>query len=154
MKIGGIVENRDLTLYRLTAVRDEPGSAAEVLRFFAANKINLEYITESSTTQGLAVMAIGVSHATEAQVDQYLEQNEDVKRMLKVKKIPHVSVLGIYGPHFREKPALAVHFCHTLGRAGINIMGLSSSISSISALIRNEDIEKAKDALLGIFELP
>lgn len=63
-------------------------------------------------------------------------------------------MLGIYGPHFREKPAIAALFCVLLGNAGINILNLSSSISTISAIIDVRDLEKAKRVLLSEFELP
>jgi aspartokinase len=73
---------------------------------------------------------------------------------MNIKRVEQVSVIGIYGPHFREKPRLAAYFCQTLGKAGINILGLSSSISSISAVIVNDQLELARDALLKVFELP
>ncbi len=63
-------------------------------------------------------------------------------------------ILGVYGPHFREKPAVAAHFCSAMGRVGINILGLSSSISTISAIIDIRDREKALDALMQVFKLP
>jgi aspartokinase len=45
-------------------------------------------------------------------------------------------------------------FCRLLGRAGINILALSSSISSISSVINSDQMEKAKTALLQKFQLP
>ena len=71
-----------------------------------------------------------------------------------IRKVEKVSVIGIYGPHFREKPRLAAKFCQVLGNAGINILGLSSSISSICAVIVNDELESARDSLLEAFELP
>ncbi len=154
IKIGGLVENRDLTMYRLTTVQDEPGAAGEILQAFAENKVNMEYITESSTVKGYAIMAICVELQMADKIDQILLQNESISEQLSIKKEEHVSVIGIYGPHFREKPRLAARFCQTLGKAGINILGLSSSISSISAVIINEELDFARDALLQVFELP
>jgi len=153
-KIGGLVENPDLTMYHLTAVRDQPGAAGEVLIAFAEKHVNLEYITESSTTDGLAVMAICVRRQLAAPIDEYLLHNVDIQKKLSISKIEDVSVLGIYGPHFREKPSLAAHFCQILGKTDINILGLSSSISSMCAVIRNNEVEKARSALLEVFELP
>jgi len=154
MKIGGMVENNYLTLYRLTSVEDRPGSAGTILKLFAQSNVTLEYITESSAADGKAVMAICVKAEMDDLMDQILHAQQDLSTMVTIKKIENVSVLGIYGPHFREKPKLAAKFCTILGRAGVNILGLSSSISSISAVIDSVELDSAKEALLQEFELP
>ena len=85
--------------------------------------------------------------------DKIIHENVEAKA-LKISKIEYVSILGIYGPHFREKPGIAAAFCSVLGEAGINILGISSSISTFSCIIDVRDIEKAKKLLLSKFELP
>jgi aspartokinase len=125
-----------------------------VLNAFAEKQVNLEYITETSTTDGLAVMGICVNRAMASRIDAYLAGNAGIRKKLNITRIENVSVLGIYGPHFREKPNLAARFCQILGNSGVNILGLSSSISSICAVIRDDEIAKARSALLEVFELP
>ena len=154
MKIGGLVENSDLTLYRITSIKDEPGAAAEILKLFAQEKISLQYITESSIPGDTAVMALCVAAGEEESIDQLFEKNDQITRQIKITKIVDVSVIGIYGPHFRDKPILAAMFCKLLGDAGINILGLASSISSISSIIMADQLPMAKAALLEEFELP
>ena len=78
----------------------------------------------------------------------------EITAKIKITKIANVSVIGIYGPHFREKPILAALFCKILGNAGINILGLASSISSISSVIASDQLHHAKNALLEEFEIP
>ncbi len=154
MKIGGLVENSNLTMYQITSIKDEPGAAAKILKLFAQEKISLQYITESNIPGDTAVMSICVDAEQAERIDQLIAQNDQIKRQIKITKIAHVSVLGIYGPHFRDKPVLAAMFCKILGEAGINILGLSSSISSISSVIVSEQLHAAKNALLKEFELP
>lgn len=154
MKIGGLVENSDLTMYRITSIKDEPGAAAEILKLFAQEKISLQYITESSVPGHTAVMSLCVYGKEEENIDQLFRQHEHIMRRIIIRKITKVSVIGIYGPHFRDKPMLAAMFCRLLGDAGINILGLASSISSISSIIRTDQLEGAKEALLQTFELP
>ena len=84
--------------------------------------------------------------------DKLIHENVEVKS-LKISKIEYVSILGVYGPHFREKPGIAAVFCSLLGEAGVNILGISSSISTISCIIDVRDFEKAKSLLLTEFEL-
>jgi aspartokinase len=154
MKIGGIVENHNLTLYRITSLNDKPGAAGAVLKIFAQNNINLEYISESSTANGSAVMAICIKSDKSQKLDELLKADSLLFSHLRIKKIENVTVIGIYGPHFREKPFLAAKFCTILGSADVNLLGISSSISSICGVISSQEVELAKDALLQEFELP
>lgn len=154
MKIGGLVENSDLSMYRITSIKDEPGAAAEILKLFAEEKISLQYITESTIPGATAVMSLCVDAEQAVRIDKLFVQNDKIVKQINIKKISNVSVLGIYGPHFRDKPVLAAMFCRILGNAGINILGLSSSISSISSIIDSKQLVNAKNALLQEFELP
>lgn len=154
MKIGGLVENDNLTLYRIVSIKDKPGVAGAILKLFAERNINLEYITESSTADGKAVMSLCVNSKLVEKFDELLKKNKELSKQAKIVKVEKVCILGIYGPHFREKPLLAAKFCKILGEAGINILGLSSSISSISSVIDCHERKKAKKALFKVFKLP
>jgi aspartokinase len=154
MKIGGLVENTNLTMYRITSIEDKPGAAGEILQLFAEENVKLPYITESGIANDGAVMTICISTAETDIIDHFLEEHKDQIRQISISKISPVSVIGIYGPHFRDKPILPATFCRLLGQAGINILALSSSISSISSVICSEQLQTAKTALLKEFELP
>jgi aspartokinase len=154
MKIGGLVENNNLTMYRITSIKDEPGAAAEILKLFAQEKISLQYITESTVPGATAVMSLCVDSEQADRIDSLFPQNDQIMKQIKIKKIINVSIIGIYGPHFRDKPILLAMFCKILGDAGINILGLSSSISSISGIIDSKQLIHAKNALLKKFDLP
>ncbi len=154
MKIGGLVENNNLTMYRIASIKDRPGAAAEILKLFAEENIKLQYITESGTPNETAVMTLCVSTEQAEILDWLFKKNDYLVKQVEIVKLENVSLLGIYGPHFRDKPILAAKFCKILGRAGINIIGISSSISSISSIIVRDQLENAKKALLKEFELP
>jgi aspartokinase len=154
MIIGGLVENSDLTMYRITSIKDEPGAAAEILKLFAQEQISLQYITESNIPGDTAVMTLCVASGEEESIDQLFSKYDQITKQIKITKIANVSVIGIYGPHFRDKPILAAMFCKLLGDAGINILGLASSISSISSIILTDQLPNAKAALFEEFELP
>ena len=54
IKIGGMIEVGNLTLYRFSDLVDKPGTAAQILEFFGEKRLNLEYITETSASDGTA----------------------------------------------------------------------------------------------------
>jgi len=153
MKIGGIVEQVNLTLYSITSLKDIPGAAGKILRSFANEKINLQFITEGSLHKEYAFISFCVDAEDGQRVDDMLRSQGEFQSHM-IRKREYVCILGVYGPHFREKPGIAALFCSTLGEAGINILGISSSISTISCVIDLRDLEKAKEVTLTKFELP
>ena len=153
MKIGGLVEQGNLVMYTVASLSDQPGVAGHVLNILAEAQINLEFITEISYRDNSAVMSFCIDADYMDTADKLIHKNVEVKS-LKISKIEYVSILGVYGPHFREKPGIAAIFCSILGESDVNILGISSSISTISCIIVVRDIEKAKTILLSRFELP
>jgi aspartokinase len=153
IKIGGIVDQQNLTMYGITSLKDKPGSAAEVLNLLAKENINIEYITEGGCKHDSATMIFCVDAENAQRVDEIIKKNIE-EHAQKIRKCEYVCILGVYGPHFREKPAIAAHFCQALGEANINILGLSSSISTISAIIDIREHDRALNALMNVFKLP
>jgi aspartokinase len=149
VKISGILERCGLSYYSVVMPDDKPGAVAEILRRFAEDNINLEYITESTANGSGAVLAFCIHDSDAEGIDTIIRYCN-----VKVKKMEKVGFIGVYGPHFREKPAIAAMFCNALGESGINIYGISSSISSVACIIKAEELQAAKSALLKIFELP
>ncbi|MCF6268801.1 MAG: hypothetical protein L3J41_03735 [Melioribacteraceae bacterium] len=154
MKISGILENSGLTLYRITTMEDEPGAAGSIFKFYAKRHINLEYITEASTTHNSAVVSICVKDEFVPEIEKFMIENKEAIESLTIDKTSGISTISIYGPHFREKHSIAARFCTLLGAANVNILGISSSISSVCCVIKTEQLEDAKNAILKRFELP
>ena len=153
MKIGGLIEQGNLVMYTVTSLPDQPGVAGHVLNLLADANINIEYLTEVSYKDNSAVMSFCIDADIMDEADKVIHDNVKAKS-LNIRKIEYVSILGVYGPHFREKPGIAAIFCSILGESDVNILGISCSISTISCIIDIRDIEKAKTILLSRFELP
>ena len=154
LKLGGIYKNRNLTLYQLTSLEDKPGVAGAILDYFAKNKINLEYITESGTSDEKAVLAICIAAGETKKFDDLIGSRNKMPISFKIEKIENVDIIGIYGPHFREKPAIAATFLRLLGSAAINVLGISTSVSSVCCVIPSNKLNLAEKAILKEYELP
>ncbi|RMH62837.1 MAG: hypothetical protein D6677_08725 [Calditrichaeota bacterium] len=154
MKIGGLLERNGLTLYQIRSRRDQPGMAATILKFYARRQINIEYLTEAGSPQGDAVLHVCIDDDHFEEVQEFMRENPMAIKDLQIHYERHMSTIGIYGPHFREKPGIGARFCSLLGNAGINIHGISSSISSICCVIKTVHIEDARRAILSYFRLP
>jgi len=152
--VGGILQARNYTILKVVGLPNKPGFAGKILTKLGRANINLHFITQGEDARGFANMTICIS-PTDAQdaVGIIKSQiNNNVKQS--VEEIPNISSLTVYGPHFREKPAISGEMCSMLGKVNINILGISTSISSICCLIKDEDFDCAYDALLAVFDLP
>lgn len=152
--VGGILQANNYTMLKIVGVPNKPGLAGQILTELGRANINLHFIAEGEDCEGLANMTICIdpSDAKEAVNIIKLQKNGNNKQ--KAEEIPNISSLTVYGPHFREKPIISGEMCSALGKADVNILGISTSISSICCLIRDEDFDRAYDALLKVFQLP
>ena len=67
---------------------------------------------------------------------------------------PQVARIAIFGPDFRERPGIAGIMFSALAAEGINILAISTSISTVSCIV---DLDRAQDAervLRSTFILP
>jgi aspartate kinase len=65
-----------------------------------------------------------------------------------------VGIVSIFGPHFGQRPGVAGVMFLALASAGVNILAISTSISTTSCLVDASDVDEAVQALEEAFELP
>lgn len=154
IKAGGIIQRRNLCLIGVMSAPDRPGIAAAIFQALAAQRVSAQFIVQS------------IDLNNEAHV-QFCLAFEDVERALaildpvalavgarRVTRSVLVSLLSVYGPDFRERPGIAGAAFEALSRAGVNILAVSTSISTISCVVEARDHEGALAALANAFELP
>lgn len=154
LKIGGILESKDLVMVSILSAPNQPGVAGKVLEQLGNNNINVEFITESENLEGTADITFCFHKRYKERIGELLKGMKGIVRARGDKWYDDIAILVVYGPHFREKPAIAAQMCSQLGKYAINILGISTSISSISCVIKAASISGAKKALLEVFELP
>jgi aspartokinase len=66
----------------------------------------------------------------------------------------NVLCLPVHGPHFRERPGLGALMFSTLAAAGIKLLAVSTSISTLSCVIEADRLEAAVQALHETFQIP
>jgi aspartate kinase len=67
---------------------------------------------------------------------------------------PEIASLAIFGPDFRERPGIAGRMFRALAERGVNILAISTSISTVNCII---ELAKLKDAFAAVseyFDLP
>jgi aspartate kinase len=154
IKIGGIIQNRNLAKIGVMSIPDRPGVAGAIFSALGEKDINVPFIVHTIDLNSLDNLVICVAGED---LTPALEVLDTVKETIGAKEIVYdgeVGIVSMFGPHFGERPGIAGVMFSALASAGINILAISTSISSTSCLIDANDMDEAVQALEETFELP
>ena len=154
VKAGGIIRNEHLARIGVMSAPDRCGLASEVLHALADKGINTQFIVQCTDLANNSHIVLCVS---EAEAEAALTALEPVRNTVHPEQIIHqdnVALVSVFGPDFRERPAIAASVFSAMAAAGINIMAISTSISTVSCLIDGSRVEDAVVALRQQFDLP
>ena len=146
--------NKQVAKVILKGARDKPGIAAEIFESLAGNGINAELIVSGPASKGRADIAFLV---LESQIPKLRETEEELLKEVDGKEMDidtKVALLVFYGGReLSRKPGVAARIFDILAEAGVNIEMISTSVDSLSVVIRENRVDKAIEALqenLGI----
>lgn len=154
IRIGGIMQNSHLALLNVTAVPDRPGIAAAILGELGRRSINVQFVVQCIDQNQQDHVAFCVDR------DDLPIANEIVSGLApelnagQVITMPEVAIVSIFGPDFRERPGIAGAMFDALAQREINILAISTSISTVSCVISNRNLDAALSALRSTFDLP
>lgn len=154
VKAGGIIRNERLARIGVMAAPDRCGLACDVLRALADRGINTQFIVQCVDLANRSHIVLCVS---EEDLDNALAALDPVRSTVQPEQIVHqrnVAIVSVFGPDFRERPAIAAAVFAAMAEAGINIMAISTSISTVSCLIDGKRVDDAVVALRQHFDLP
>ncbi|HPC36053.1 MAG TPA: hypothetical protein P5268_04720 [Candidatus Marinimicrobia bacterium] len=149
-----MIELRNLMMVSIYSFPDQPGSAGKVLTYFGQKGISVDFITESRNLEGAADLNFCIDQKYKSDIAQTFHELSLIIPIRDTKITGPVAIVSFYGPHFREKPAIAGTICQTLGEAGINILGISTSISSVCCVIDDNQVDATRRAITANFNLP
>jgi aspartokinase len=154
IKIGGIIQKRDLAKIGIMSIPDRPGVAGMIFGALGSKGISCPFIVHNIDLNDLDNIVLCVpQHCLPAALDA-LEEVKDTVGAKEVIYDREVGVISVYGPHFGERVGVAGTMFSALASAGINILAISTSISSLSCLIDASDMDGALQTLLVAFEQP
>jgi aspartokinase len=154
IKVGGVMDNGCLASISVLAVLDQPGIAAAVLDALGQRKLNVQFVVQVIDHEQQAQMLLCVDRDDLPASLQAIESIRSELRPAAVVANPDVASVAIWGPDFRERPGIAGQMFRALAERGINILAISTSISTVTCLI---ELARLKDALAAIherFDLP
>lgn len=154
IKIGGMMQNTDLSMIGVMGTPDRPGVASAIMEALGRSSINVEFVVQSID---LEVRSNVVCCVKESSADQAIGVLEEARKEIGAQKITltrGVAMLSIFGPDFRQRPGVAAAMFTTLADAGINILAISTSISTITSVILGEGLPNAVQAIKDNFDMP
>lgn len=153
-KIGGIMRSTNLAMIGVMSAPDRPGVAGALLDCLGRNNINVQFIVQCIDLNKCDDVVLCVS---EDDLDEALTLLAGVKEEIEAKGLvhgPNVGIVSIFGPDFRHRPAIAGTMFLALASVGINILAISTSISTVSCVIEAHRLADAVEILDQTFELP
>ena len=151
---GGMLQFRDLCLIGVMSAPDRPGVGAAIFRALGQAEINAQFIVQCidlrNRSHVLFCVAEEDAEATLAQITPVAEALEAEQ----VREEHHAALVAVFGPDFRVRPGIASAAFGALAGRGINILAISTSISTVSCVIHDRDYALAEEALREVFALP
>ena len=154
IKVGGIMTSTGLAMVSILSVPDRPDVAGTILHAMGKNNVNIEFVVLSSDVEGNGNMTFCIDQKN---LEAAIGVLEGIKPLIEARGIsyhPNVAMISVFGPHFRERPMISGLMFSALGTSGINVLAISTSISSCSCLIQADQTEDAMRALHQTFEAP
>ena len=154
IKAGGIIQNTNLAQIGVMSVPDRPGIASAVLGALSERGINVQFIVQSIDLKNRTHIILCVA---QDDLEAVLLAIEGVKSRVQAEEVicrPNVVIVSVFGPHFRDHPGIASAAFSALASAGINILTISTSISTISCIIDGNRVAQAVEALREAFDVP
>jgi len=148
------MQNGHLALLNVTAVPDRPGIAASILSQFGARGVNVQFIVQCIDQAQHDQVALCIDRddlPTALEIVRRIAPAIDAGR---VEAIGEVAIVSIFGPDFRERPGIAGTMFDALAAGQINILAISTSISTVSCVVSSAQLEPALRALRETFDLP
>ncbi|MBN1581727.1 MAG: ACT domain-containing protein [Anaerolineae bacterium] len=154
IKIGGVMKSPYLSEISVLGIPSRPGTAAAILGALGKNGINVQFIVQclDENAQDHVVFCVN-----QDDFDAALTIVDEVKGYVEASSVvsnPSVATISIFGPDFRERPAIAGTMFKALAAQGINILAISTSISTVSCVIDADHLAQAVTSLTETFDLP
>jgi len=146
-----IESNTKISKIVLRGVPDRAGIAAEIFGALGGQGFNVELVVTSGGAKGTADICLAVSQDQQQSVHAALDKIRDEVQARDVQADTTVALLSITGPNLSKVPGVAGRLFNALSNKGINIDVISTSLSSVTCMISEDQAAAAVAALEGEF---
>lgn len=151
---GGIMSSRRLCLVGVMSTPDRPGIAGRLFQALADAALNTLFIVHCIDLDAQSQIQFCVAAGDRQRAEEAVRPVAQALGAARVTVTEPVALLSVFGPDFRERPGIAACAFQALGEVGINILAVSTSISTITCVIADASYNEAIAALQKAFALP
>jgi len=154
IKIGGIMQTTGLAKVGVMSIPTRPGTAGRIMRALGEREINVQFIVQCIDIHDNDHVVFCISEEDLEHASDILETVRAEVGAEQVIQRRNVAVISIFGPDFRERPGIAATMFSAFGALDINILAISTSISTLSCVIDADRLEEAVVTMRTTFDLP
>lgn len=152
--VGGITRKDGLVLVRILGAPAHCGLAGKALSGLGLKGINITCVTSFVDNEGLNNICFAVGRDD---LDQTLGILQGIRDEIQARAIEYqngCTAISIYGPHFSERPAIAGTIFQATAEAGVEVLLISTSFSTVSFVTGEDQAELAVTRLHENFLVP
>ncbi|MDH7485569.1 MAG: ACT domain-containing protein [Anaerolineae bacterium] len=153
-KIGGLMINGHLGRISVLSIPDRPGVAAALLDALGQRRLNVQFIVQCIDEQNRDHIVLCVDRGDLEACQLAIQEIVPALQAEYVQCDANAASIGIFGPDFRWRPGIAAKMFQALAGKGINILAISTSISTVMCVINADDLPAAEAAIREAFDVP
>ncbi len=154
IQIGGIIKTSALTLIQVLGLPLSPRSAATVMAALGAEGVSAQAIVQCRDYAGGFSLALIVAQTCREQALRVVRRAATALNARAVEEQTPVAMVAVYGPHFSDRPAIAGEMFSALAEANVEILMITTSISTVACVVPGEELDRAEAVLKETFLLP
>jgi aspartate kinase len=135
-------------------VPDTPGIAADIFGALGAKGLNVELVISSPGKRNKANIAFAVKEKDIEAAIAILNTMKDTLQFDSITSRSDIAILTLSWHMLSGQPGSGGRLFSALSRAGINIEAISTSLSSISCMVKVAQIDEAEAVLRSEFDIP
>jgi aspartokinase len=154
IEVGGIIKVRDLCLLGVMSAPDRPGLGAGVFAALGEAKLNTQFIIQCIDLSGTSNILFCVLEDDSLRARALMQPVAASLAAQAVQETHDVALLSVFGPDFKERSGIAGTVFGAMARHHINILAISTSISTVTCVIADAELDQALVALREVVKLP
>lgn len=152
--VGGITQVDSLVMVKILGSRSGQGLAGRALSGLGLKGINVSCVTSFTDCEDLNNITFAIKAEDLDQTLGILQSMQDELEIGKIDYTRRCTAISVYGPHFSERPAIAGTVFETISKAGVELLSIATSFSTVTFLTHADQADMAVSRLSEHFLVP
>jgi aspartokinase len=149
IRIYDIVRQSDLDLWSLTVDQSDLGDLGVALITLGQSEIRMVFVIALPSVENRLSFSFCLPEGDEAQIWEVFSSHLGNTELARHSQ---VAALHIHGPHFGDRYGIAHALVKALENNGISLLALGCTVSSLSVIVGEQDLDPAVQALEASFQ--